>query len=223
MTAVPTTASGRVSAASAMHGTPCLKCVWAASRGGKVLRSGFAGAVDSAVKTLAEIALDEIPRISTGTGELDLVLGGGLVPGSCVLVGGEPGAGKSTLLLQTLCKLAENHTALYVTGEESPQQVAMRAHRLDLPTDKLEIMAETSVETVCRYCRAEAPQNSRGRLYSSDAYGRGVLSAGQCLSGARECVYASALCQADRHSINSGGPCDQRWIAGGPQSIGAYD
>ncbi len=66
------------------------------TRGGKTLRSGFAGAVDSAVKTLADIALDEVPRISTGTGELDLVLGGGLVPGSCVLLGGEPGAGKST-------------------------------------------------------------------------------------------------------------------------------
>ena len=69
-----------------------------AARGGKVLRPGFAGAVDGAVKTLSDIALDEIPRISTGTGELDLVLGGGLVPGSAILVGGEPGAGKSTLL-----------------------------------------------------------------------------------------------------------------------------
>jgi DNA repair protein RadA/Sms len=101
------------------------------------------------VSTLAEIALDKIPRIGTGTAELDLVLGGGLVPGSCVLVGGEPGAGKSTLLLQTLCELAENQKALYVTGEESPQQVAMRANRLGLPTEKLNIMAETSVETVC--------------------------------------------------------------------------
>ena len=111
--------------------------------------AGFAGAADGAVSTLAEIALDEIPRIGTGTTELDLVLGGGLVPGSCVLVGGEPGAGKSTLLLQTLCELAENQKALYVTGEESPQQVAMRANRLGLPTEKLNIMAETSVETVC--------------------------------------------------------------------------
>ncbi|MBQ0711483.1 MAG: DNA repair protein RadA [Porticoccus sp.] len=111
--------------------------------------AGFAGAADGAVSTLAEIALDEIPRLSTGTSELDLVLGGGLVPGSCILVGGEPGAGKSTLLLQTLCGLAETHKALYVTGEESPQQVAMRASRLGLPTEKLNIMAETSVETVC--------------------------------------------------------------------------
>jgi DNA repair protein RadA/Sms len=111
--------------------------------------SGFAGAADGAVSKLSEIALDEIPRITTGATELDLVLGGGLVPGSCVLVGGEPGAGKSTLLLQTLCDLAKHQKALYVTGEESPQQVAMRANRLELPTDQLQIMAETSVEVIC--------------------------------------------------------------------------
>ena len=110
---------------------------------------GFAGAADGAVSKLSDIALADIPRIGTGTTELDLVLGGGLVPGSCILVGGEPGAGKSTLLLQTLCELAKNQKALYVTGEESPQQVAMRANRLELPTDQLEIMAETSVEVIC--------------------------------------------------------------------------
>ena len=71
------------------------------------------------------------------------------MPGSCILIGGEPGAGKSTLLLQTLCALAAQLPALYVTGEESPQQVAMRAKRLELPSDKLNIMAETSVETIC--------------------------------------------------------------------------
>ena len=128
------------------------------SRGGTTLRSGFAGNVDSVVKTLADIALDEIPRISSGTGELDLVLGGGFVPGSCVLLGGEPGAGKSTVLLQTLCAMAESNSALYVTGEESPQQVAMRANRLGLPTKKLEIMAETSVETVCAIAEQKRPK-----------------------------------------------------------------
>ena len=121
-------------------------------------RVGFAGAVGGEVKALAEIALEEIPRIGTAVGELDLVLGGGLVPGSAILVGGEPGAGKSTLLLQTLCNLAETQSALYVTGEESPQQVAMRAQRLQLPTDKLEIMAETSVETVCAVAQQKRPK-----------------------------------------------------------------
>ena len=128
------------------------------SRGGSTLRSGFAGNVDNVVKTLADIALDEIPRISSGTGELDLVLGGGFVPGSCVLLGGEPGAGKSTVLLQTLCAMADSNSALYVTGEESPQQVAMRANRLGLPTQKLEIMAETSVETVCGIAEKKRPK-----------------------------------------------------------------
>jgi DNA repair protein RadA/Sms len=121
-------------------------------------RSGFAAAVDGQVKTLSDITLDEIPRISTSVGELDLVLGGGLVPGSVILVGGEPGAGKSTLLLQTLCQLANTESALYITGEESPQQVAMRASRLQLPTDKLEIMAETSVETVCAVAQQKKPK-----------------------------------------------------------------
>jgi len=125
-----------------------------ASRTGK----GFAGVADGVVNTLDEIELAEVPRIGTGTAELDLVLGGGLVPGSCILVGGEPGAGKSTLLLQTLCRLAQELSALYVTGEESPQQVAMRAHRLGLPTDKLQIMAETDVETVCATAARLAPK-----------------------------------------------------------------
>ena len=111
--------------------------------------AGFAGAANGSISTLSEIALDEIPRIPTGTAEFDLVLGGGLVPGSCILVGGEPGAGKSTLLLQHLCQLAKEHKSLYVTGEESPQQIAMRADRLGLPSDKLKIMAETSVEVIC--------------------------------------------------------------------------
>lgn len=124
--------------------------------GGKK-RGGFAGAADGAVKTLEEIAVDEIPRISTGTQELDLVLGGGLVPGSCILIGGEPGAGKSTLLLQTLCALGVSRKTLYVTGEESPQQVAMRAQRLSLPTDRVQVMAETSVETVCATAEAMKP------------------------------------------------------------------
>ena len=80
------------------------------------LRSGYAGQQDNQVKTLAEIDLDDIPRISTGTEELDRVLGGGLVRGSVVLIGGHPGAGKSTLLLQILCYLAETQSAALCDG-----------------------------------------------------------------------------------------------------------
>ena len=74
-----------------------------------------------------------MPRLSSGFRELDRVLGGGIVPGSAILIGGHPGAGKSTLLLQVMCQLAERLPTLYVTGEESLQQVAMRASRLGLP------------------------------------------------------------------------------------------
>jgi DNA repair protein RadA/Sms len=100
------------------------------------------------VQKLKDISLEDLPRMSTGVGEFDRVLGGGLVPGSVVLIGGSPGAGKSTLLLQTLCALAEALPALYVTGEESLQQVAMRAARLQLPTEHLNLLAETNVEAI---------------------------------------------------------------------------
>ncbi|MFT6387922.1 MAG: DNA repair protein RadA/Sms [Cellvibrionaceae bacterium] len=121
-------------------------------------RLGYAGENDSTVKTLAEIDLDDIPRISTGTGELDRVLGGGLVKGSVVLIGGHPGAGKSTLLLQILCQLAANYPALYVTGEESLQQVALRARRLGLAVDKLQMLSETNVEQLCLIAQKVKPQ-----------------------------------------------------------------
>ncbi len=120
---------------------------------------GYAGgASGNKIQTLAEIALNDVPRFSSGTGEFDRVLGGGFVPGSVVLIGGNPGAGKSTLLLQTLCNLARTMPALYITGEESLQQVAMRAQRLGLPTDQLQMLSETSVEAICATAQQVAPK-----------------------------------------------------------------
>ncbi|MES2675014.1 MAG: DNA repair protein RadA [Pseudomonadota bacterium] len=116
------------------------------------------GASGNNVQTLAEISLHDVPRFTSGAGEFDRVLGGGFVPGSVVLIGGNPGAGKSTLLLQTLCFLAGNMAALYVTGEESLQQVAMRAQRLGLPTDRLQMLSETSVEAICAIAQKIAPK-----------------------------------------------------------------
>ena len=110
-------------------------------------RGGFTGALAEA-QVLADIDLDNVPRFTSGMSEFDRVLGGGLVPGSAILLGGNPGAGKSTLLLQVLCHLAGQMPALYITGEESPQQVAMRAQRLGLPTDQLRLMSETNVEAI---------------------------------------------------------------------------
>ncbi|MFT6039456.1 MAG: DNA repair protein RadA/Sms [Candidatus Azotimanducaceae bacterium] len=112
-----------------------------------VRKQGFAGQL-AAASILGEVAAQDIPRLSTGSQEFDRVLGGGLVPGSAVLISGSPGAGKSTLLIQTMCKLAEQHQALYVTGEESLAQIAMRARRLQLPVDKLNVMAQTNVEAI---------------------------------------------------------------------------
>ncbi|MEH6518685.1 MAG: DNA repair protein RadA [Halioglobus sp.] len=118
-----------------------------AGAGGSAKRGGFAGKLAEA-RVLQDIDFEDLPRFSSGAEEFDRVLGGGFVPGSSILIGGNPGAGKSTLLLQTMCHLAGNMEALYVTGEESPQQVAMRAQRLGLATDKLRLMAETNVEAI---------------------------------------------------------------------------
>lgn len=118
--------------------------------------SGWAGQV-SAVTRLAEVGLDAQPRIATGMDELDRVLGGGLVPGSVLLIGGNPGAGKSTLLLQVSCQLADRLGVLYVTGEESLQQIALRARRLELPQDALKLAAETRVEAILAHAARERP------------------------------------------------------------------
>ena len=99
--------------------------------------SGYAGEIASKVQRLDQIDLKQVPRLSTGMQEFDRVLGGGLVPGSVVLMGGQPGAGKSTLLLQTACYLAPQQSVLYVTGEESLQQIALRAERLGLSKQHL--------------------------------------------------------------------------------------
>ena len=99
--------------------------------------------------TLAEIDTDDSPRTPTGTGEFDRILGGGIVPGSAVLVGGEPGIGKSTLLLQIASNLAASGTAvLYVTSEESARQTKLRAERLGVTAPKLLVLAETNVERI---------------------------------------------------------------------------
>ena len=127
------------------------------------VREGYAGragggmGVNKIVK-LNDVSLEALPRFSSGMAEFDRVLGGGLVPGSVNLIGGHPGAGKSTLLLQTMCYLAEHMPVLYITGEESLQQVALRAQRLHLPTDKLQMLAETDVEQIISIAKNHTPK-----------------------------------------------------------------
>ena len=121
--------------------------------------AGYAGAAgDQGIQRLADVDLAEVPRVGSGMQEFDRVLGGGLVPGSAILIGGHPGAGKSTLLLQTMCTLAAQMPALYVTGEESLQQVAMRAKRLGLPTDQLNMLSETSVDRLIQTLQKHKPK-----------------------------------------------------------------
>jgi DNA repair protein RadA/Sms len=105
---------------------------------------------------LVDVEATEAQRISTGVSELDRVLGGGLVPASLVLVGGEPGVGKSTLLLTALAEMSKHRRALLVTGEESVAQVKLRAERLG-GAARVEILAETELETVCATLEAERP------------------------------------------------------------------
>ena len=104
--------------------------------------------VSSPVKPvkLAELRRHQTPRQSTGSGELDRVLGGGVVPGSAVLIGGDPGIGKSTLLLQASATMTEKHRVVYVSGEESLQQVGLRADRIGANANDIEFVAETCVE-----------------------------------------------------------------------------
>ncbi|OOE58475.1 DNA repair protein RadA [Salinivibrio kushneri] len=120
--------------------------------------AGYAGSAEGQVQTLQDIDLQEVPRLSSGFKELDRVLGGGIVPGAAILIGGNPGAGKSTLLLQTMVGLAHHLPTLYITGEESLQQVAMRADRLGLAKDRLKLLSETGVETICQVAKKEQPK-----------------------------------------------------------------
>jgi DNA repair protein RadA/Sms len=150
-------------------------------------KQGYAGD-QSNVQKLSDLDLKALPRFSSSIGELDRVLGGGLVPGSVVLIGGNPGAGKSTLLLQIMCLLASGgRPSLYVTGEESLQQVGMRAQRLELPVENLKMLAETNVEQICNAAQQHKPEllvvDSIQVMHSAD-----VASAPGSVSQVRECA-----------------------------------
>ena len=123
------------------------------------------------VLRLVDVHAEEAERIGTGVPELDRVLGGGLVPASLVLVGGEPGVGKSTLLLSALAAISQDRRALLVTGEESSAQVKLRAHRLG-GAERVEILAETELDAVCATLERERPDvcviDSVQTLYSAE-------------------------------------------------------
>jgi DNA repair protein RadA/Sms len=110
------------------------------------------------VRTLASVATRAEPRSATGLEEFDRVLGGGLVPGAVILLGGDPGIGKSTLLLQAMAAIGAQRRALYVTGEESPEQIAMRAQRLALVNAPVELLAEVQLEAILGAMRMRQPE-----------------------------------------------------------------
>jgi len=149
------------------------------------------------VHTLGKIAAVELPRESSGLAEFDRVLGGGLVPGGVVLIGGDPGIGKSTLLLQSLAAMAQRLPVLYVSGEESAAQVALRSRRLGVDGRQVRLMAEIALERILAALESEKPQvaviDSIQTLYSAE-----LQSAPGSVAQVREC--AAQLTRAAKRS-----------------------
>lgn len=141
----------------------------------------------STVQALSHVSAAEIPYFATGIHELDRVLGGGLVDGAVILLGGDPGIGKSTLLLQTIAQIAKQRKVLYVSGEESAQQVALRAQRLGLNTHGVDLLAEIRLEAIQAAIQQHSPSavviDSIQTMYSDQ-----ITSAPGSVSQVRECA-----------------------------------
>ncbi len=129
----------------------------AASAGGRF--AGYAGdSPEAQIRRLSEVSAASAPRTRTGLSELDRVLGGGMVLGSVTLIGGDPGIGKSTLLIQAMALLASQMPALYVSGEESAEQISLRARRLGLQGEHLQLLTETCVERIIALAQRHQPK-----------------------------------------------------------------
>ncbi|HSI29140.1 MAG TPA: DNA repair protein RadA [Methylophilus sp.] len=121
-------------------------------------QSRFASLAPTAqLQKLADVEAQDVSRQQTGIAEFDRVLGGGLVAGGVVLIGGDPGIGKSTLLLQTVCKVSQNLKSFYISGEESAQQIAMRAKRLGLDASQVDVLAEINLEKISQVLQQHQP------------------------------------------------------------------
>ena len=144
-------------------------------------------AASSTLQKLGDVDASEEPRRPTGIGELDRVLGGGLVTGAVVLLGGDPGIGKSTLLLQALAIMGASCKAIYVSGEESTQQIALRARRLAVDAAALNLLAEIQLEKVLSVLATQMPDvaviDSIQTIYSE-----ALQSAPGSVAQVRECA-----------------------------------
>ncbi len=126
---------------------------------GNTRKIGYAGENrGSQICNLTDITAEQAVRLPSGISELDRVLGAGFVEGSVVLIGGDPGIGKSTLLTQTMANLSQQVATLYISGEESADQISLRAARLDLPVEHLRLLTETSVERILALAANEKPK-----------------------------------------------------------------
>ena len=139
------------------------------------------------LQKLSEVEAREESRVSSGISEFDRVLGGGLVPGAVILIGGDPGIGKSTLLLQSLATIGAQRKVIYVSGEESPQQIALRAKRLGVEAEHVQVLPETGLAKIQAVIQSEKPEiaviDSIQTLYS-DA----LTSAPGSVAQVRECA-----------------------------------
>ena len=141
----------------------------------------------SKLQKLADVEASEEPRRPTGIDELDRVLGGGLVTGAVVLIGGDPGIGKSTLLLQALAILGASCNAIYVSGEESAQQIALRARRLAVDASALNLLAEIQLEKVLSVLAAQKPDVAVIDSIQT-VYSEALQSAPGSVAQVRECA-----------------------------------
>jgi DNA repair protein RadA/Sms len=144
-------------------------------------------AADGKLQTLAEVEALEVSRAPTGVAELDRVLGGGLVEGAVVLIGGDPGIGKSTLLLQALAHMSTSQKVLYVSGEESPQQIALRAKRLALNASAVGLLAEINLEKIIALLKREQPKVAVIDSIQT-VYSEALQSAPGSVAQVRECA-----------------------------------
>jgi DNA repair protein RadA/Sms len=149
-------------------------------------RAQYTGQVE--ITRLDKVDVASVRRLETGLSELDRVLGGGLVPGGVVLLGGDPGIGKSTLLLRALANLAPHAAACYVTGEESPDQIGLRARRLGVTDAPLDLLAETCVEAVLEQLEARKGVALLAIDSIQTLYSRDLQSAPGSVSQLRECA-----------------------------------